>query len=271
MVELVRTGVSRVGLIVRRPANAGPSGRWTAGAVLALGAVGMNATGWAIGSVPASLHAREAATSFRKLVTVSPMLVAAPPPPGIGTWLGARIPADTTQVVEVSGTAINSATSKVTLYQRTGGTWRADGSWPAHNGLRGWTTDHRLDDLRSPIGVFGLTDAGGLMRDPGSRMPYYHSGRFTIRGTGFDGKPLAGAFDYVIAINYNRVPGDSPLDPRRPSGRRYGGGIWLHVDHGGPTEGCVTVPREGMVALLRTLDPARHPVIVMGDQADLAR
>jgi L,D-peptidoglycan transpeptidase YkuD (ErfK/YbiS/YcfS/YnhG family) len=54
-------------------------------------------------------------------------------------------------------------------------------------------------------------------------------------------------------------------------GASKGGGIWLHVDHGGPTHGCVSIARAHMRQLLRTLDPARHPVVVMGDSASLAR
>ena len=89
-------------------------------------------------------------------------------------------------------------------------------------------------------------------------------------GVGFDGEPLDAAFDYVIAIDYNRVAGTSPLDGTQPLGANRGGGIWVHVDHGGPTHGCVSIPAARMVDLLRTLLPADHPVIVMGDRASLA-
>jgi L,D-peptidoglycan transpeptidase YkuD (ErfK/YbiS/YcfS/YnhG family) len=119
--------------------------------------------------------------------------------------------------------------------------------------------------------VFSLTDAGGRLPDPGTKLPYHQSQRFAIGGTGFEGEPLAGAFDYVVAINYNRVSGTSPLDGTRPDGVEQGGSIWLHVDHGGPTHGCVTLRKQDMKTLLRTLDPARHPVVVMGDAASLRR
>jgi L,D-peptidoglycan transpeptidase YkuD (ErfK/YbiS/YcfS/YnhG family) len=125
-------------------------------------------------------------------------------------------------------------------------------------------------DLRSPIGVYTLSDAGGLNADPGSRLPYHRSAGFSSPGTGFEGEPLDGAFDYVIAIDYNRRPGTSPLDWTRPLGASRGGGIWLHVDHGGPTHGCVSVSEEHMKKLLLALDPARHPVVVMGDAASLS-
>ncbi|WP_377270735.1 hypothetical protein [Peterkaempfera sp. SMS 1(5)a] len=191
--------------------------------------------------------------------------------PGLGSGFRARIPARTTQVLLVSGKGRDSADSTATLWSRTAdGRWQPGTSWPAHNGLKGWTADHHLDDLRSPVGVYSLSDAGGLKTDPGSRLPYHRDTSFTIGGKGFEGEDLAGSFDYVVAIDYNRVAGTSPLDVRKPLGADKGGGIWVHVDHGGPTHACVSLAENDMVTLLRALDPAAHPVIVMGDQASLA-
>ncbi len=191
--------------------------------------------------------------------------------PGLGPRTLAKVPSDTEQAVVVTDKGKNSPKSTVVVYERTPEGWRAGASWPAHNALRGWSEKHRMGDLRSPIGVFTLTDAGGKLADPGSKLPYNRSGGFTVGGTGFANEPLAGSFDYVVAINYNREPGTSPMDWTRPMGEGRGGGIWLHVDHGGPTHGCVSVSRKRMAELLRTLDPARKPVIVMGDAASLKR
>ncbi|WP_449351470.1 L,D-transpeptidase family protein [Streptomyces shaanxiensis] len=191
--------------------------------------------------------------------------------PGLGPRTLAKVPADARQAVVVTGEDRDSSDSTVVLYQRTEAGWRAGASWPAHNALKGWTDHHLAGDLHSPIGVFALTDAGGLLRDPGTKLPYDRSSSFTAPGTGFEGEPLAGSFDYVIAIDYNRRPGTSPLDWTRPMGAGRGGGIWLHVDHGGPTHGCVSIAAEHMKELLRTLDPDLHPVVVMGDGASLAR
>ncbi|MFE2721471.1 L,D-transpeptidase family protein [Kitasatospora sp. NPDC059327] len=191
--------------------------------------------------------------------------------PGLGATFTARIPAETTQVVLASGQGKDANKTAVTLWTRTAeGRWLAGETWQGHNANKGWTTDHNEGDLRSPIGVFTLSDAGGRKADPGSRLPYDKDADFVVSGRGFAGEPLAGSFDYVVAIDYNRVPGNSPLDPRRPSGSSKGGGIWIHVDHGGPTHGCVSVPEDKMAQLIRTLDPAAHPVIVMGDAASLA-
>ncbi|MFI6153271.1 L,D-transpeptidase family protein [Kitasatospora sp. NPDC051170] len=191
--------------------------------------------------------------------------------PGLGPAFTAKIPAGTNQVLVATGQDRNTDKNAVTLWTRTPeGRWLAGETWQGHNGKNGWTADHNQGDLRSPIGVFSLTDAGGRLDNPGSKVPYDKDPSFVVSGTGFFGDQLAGSFDYVVAINYNRVPGSSPLDMRRPMGAGKGGGIWLHVDHDGPTHGCVSIPEDKMVQLIRTLDPAAHPVIVMGDTTSLA-
>lgn len=190
---------------------------------------------------------------------------------GLGPKVRAAIPAATRQVLVASGEARNSSDAVVTLWTRTGsGRWRPGANWAAHNALRGWTSGHRAGDLHSPIGVFTLSDAGGFDPDPGTKLPYHRSAAFRAGGVGFDGEPLDQAFDYVIAIDYNRVPGTSPLNGAQPLGEKRGGGIWVHVDHGGPTHGCVSISAAHMVELLHTLLPADHPVIVMGDRGSLA-
>ncbi|MBT3167370.1 L,D-transpeptidase family protein [Streptomyces sp. Vc74B-19] len=230
-------------------------------------------TGCAAAGAPAPSHATAAAAPQAPApVVVGDQAVPEPKElPGLGPRTRAQVPEDAGQAVVVTGRGRNSSESTVVLYERGAGGWEPVSRWPAHNALKGWTDDHRLGDLRSPVGVFTLSDAGGLLPDPGTRMPYDRSDGFSLSGTGFRGESLAGSFDYVVAIDYNRRPGTSPLDWTRPLGAERGGGIWLHVDHDGPTQGCVSIAREHMRALLRELDPDRRPVVVMGDAASLAR
>ncbi|MGW0119757.1 hypothetical protein [Streptomyces sp. NPDC003327] len=193
--------------------------------------------------------------------------------PGIGGLTQSRIPDGTAQALVVSGATADSNTATAVLYARDAvGRWAVEaGPWAAHNALKGWTADHRAGDLRSPTGVFRLGDAGGRLPDPGSGLPYDEDPEFAISGTGFSGESLEGSFDHVIAIDYNRVPGRTPLDKERPLGPEKGGGVWIHVDHGGPTQACVSLERESLRELLRALDPAREPVVVMGPALELAR
>ncbi|GHC17748.1 hypothetical protein ACIGKG_14785 [Streptomyces rochei] len=191
--------------------------------------------------------------------------------PGLGERFHRRIPADSRQVVAVYGEGVDSARSTVALYTKRGSAWHRDRVWAAHNGTKGWTTDHHENDKRSPVGVFTLSDAGGVLPDPdgspGAGLPYTRSGSFAAPRSW--GRSYWHDFDYVIAIDYNRVKGTPPNDPTRPEGTSKGGSIWLHMDHGSGTSACVSLPQEGMEHLLRTLEPDLHPVVVMGDRAHL--
>ena len=60
----------------------------------------------------------------------------------------------------------------------------------------------------------------------------------------------------VIAYNDARTPG-------------LGSAIFLHVSHSSSTAGCVALPTDQLLSLLRWLDPARSPVIAIGTQATL--
>ncbi|MFE9685951.1 hypothetical protein [Streptomyces sp. NPDC006285] len=187
--------------------------------------------------------------------------------PDVGDRLRKQIPADSRQVVAVYGQGEDSADSTIVLYTKSGSTWDKTRSWEGHNGKKGWTTDHREGDKRSPVGVFTLSDAGGVLADPGARLPYTRSAGF--QAPHYWAKSHWNDFDYVIAIDYNRVKGTSPNDPTRPEGQSKGGSIWLHMDHGSGTSACVSLSKAGMEYLLRTLDPDQHPVVVMGDRANL--
>ncbi|MFF5003958.1 hypothetical protein ACFY3G_14085 [Streptomyces phaeochromogenes] len=187
--------------------------------------------------------------------------------PDVGDKLRKQIPSGSRQVVAVYGEGENSADSTIVLYTKSGSTWDKTRSWKGHNGKKGWTTNHRENDKRSPVGVFTLSDAGGVLTDPGAKLPYTESAGF--QAPHYWAKSHWNDFDYVIAIDYNRVKGTSPNDPTRPQGQSKGGSIWLHMDHGSGTSACVSLPKSGMEYLLRTLDPDQKPVVVMGDKANL--
>lgn len=193
--------------------------------------------------------------------------------PGVGPVMSARIPKNATQAILVTGTGGDAATNTLTLWQRRtpSDAWRAVGHAVAgHNGASGWTPDHRDGDLRSPAGVFTLTYAAGRLPDPGGLLPYEYGPSTYVTGGTFMGHPLAGSFDYLVDIDYNHIPDTPPSNRTRPLGADAGGDIWLHVDHGAPTHGCVSIPRNDLMAVIHWLDPAAHPVIVMGDAAFLA-
>ena len=193
----------------------------------------------------------------------APTATSAPLP--VSAEMARQVPAGSRQVVLVAGTGVDSSSARVTFYEASGDGWSTVASWPGHVGRSGWSRKHLEGDLRTPVGVYRLSDAGGRLPAPAARLPYHRSSLFRApeSGPGF-GDSAADAFDHVIAIDYNRVAGRSPLDRERPLGTGRGGGIWLHLDHNGPTHGCVSVPRAGLQLLLRRLDPELEPVVVMG-------
>lgn len=182
----------------------------------------------------------------------------------------AKVPAGSRQALVVEGAGPSSSLAMIRYYERPGTEWVEVASWKGHVGKAGWAVKHREGDLKTPVGVFTLSDAGGRLADPGTKLSYHRSSAFRAvdSGPGF-GDSAADAFDYVIAIDYNRVRGRSPLDWERPSGVARGGGIWVHVDHDGPTHGCVTIPKSAVRYLLGRLQPGHHPVVVMGPSQSL--
>ena len=162
------------------------------------------------------------------------------------------------QVLIATGHARHSSYTTVTRWVYRNDCWTKVSSTPARNGARGWHPKPWDYSYYSPIGRFGLTDAGGQLPAPtGTRLPYDHDRR------GF-AAPSPRVFDYVVAINFNRVAGRSPLDLKRPDPRIHDGGIWLHVSGSGATRGCISISATQMRSVLRWLDPALRPVIVMG-------
>ncbi len=89
--------------------------------------------------------------------------------------------------------------------------------------------------------------------DPSS--PLYNEwvdDRYARPGT--DPEPMdVSAYDYGAIIGYNtaRTPG-------------LGSAIFLHVSTGTPTAGCVALPKDELLKIMRWLNPGASPQIKMG-------
>ncbi len=180
-------------------------------------------------------------------------------------------PASSSQLIAVNAPTAGSTTATLTAWERrSNGAWAvAIGPMAAHVGGAGIGPASE-GSTHTPAGTFALTQAFGRQPDPGTLLPYFqtdandwwdenpssatynmHVRRSTDPGGASENLFYSGSvYDYVVNMNYNmsRVPG-------------AGSGMFLHVTDGSPTAGCVAVSRASMVALLRWLDPARHPYI----------
>lgn len=191
---------------------------------------------------------------------------AAAPPPG----------ATGRQLIEVTAAAYGVTTATFTAYQQVGGGWqRVFGPWNAEIGYNGFAPpgQKREGDGRTPSGTYGFGFFFGVDANPGVRFPYraaysydvwdddpasplyneWVDERYANPGRSPEPMDQVPAYDYgaVIAYNTQRTPG-------------AGSAIFLHVDPGDPTAGCVALPTGQLLDVLRWLDPARSPVIRMG-------
>lgn len=125
----------------------------------------------------------------------------------------------------------------------------------------------------TPAGTFSVVSAFGRLPDPGTRLTYrrvdrtdswvYDPRRPRVYNTWQERWPRSPyaerlwdyrvRYRYALVLDYNLPPADV----------RAGGGIFVHVDIGRPTSGCVAVSQRRMRALLRWLDPAADPVVVI--------
>jgi L,D-peptidoglycan transpeptidase YkuD (ErfK/YbiS/YcfS/YnhG family) len=235
----------------------------------------------AVGEVPRVTVAPAAPATAPPPAATSPVTEAAPAPddavPAAGTLPLDVAVGGSMQVVTVVAASSAATSAQVTAWQLGPDGWTAvHGPWPARIGSSGLGAA-REGATRTPAGTFSLTEAFGRAADPGSGLPYrqvdgqdwwvsdvaspqYNQHARCAPGTcPFDeaaGENLlaAGAvYDHAVVIDYNR--GGTP---------GAGSAFFLHVTNGAPTAGCVAIERGRLQALMRWLDPAVSPLIVIG-------
>ncbi|HEY7857528.1 MAG TPA: L,D-transpeptidase family protein [Candidatus Nanopelagicales bacterium] len=231
-----------------------------------------------------SATASSTTASPRAAAKVAAALVAkAPHVPGLKRYDGG-ISAATRELVVVTTSGWRSTRGTLSLYVRAvGGPWRKTYSVPARLGANGLVKAalRHQDTYTTPAGIFFITSGFGRLANPGTKLayhrltsddwwvedrlsPYYNQmrrgsqGGFALTTTGPRSSEHLAAmgtqYDYVAVIDFNR--------PHPVVGR--GSGIFLHVNGKGSTAGCVSVPLTSMRAILRWLNPALRPIIVIG-------
>jgi L,D-peptidoglycan transpeptidase YkuD (ErfK/YbiS/YcfS/YnhG family) len=191
------------------------------------------------------------------------------------------------QLVTVVGAGKRSIVASLRLWRKSGECWLAvDGPWRAYLGRNGLAENRREGDKTTPMGAFGFQRVMyGVGPDPGvryayrrlvcgdwwvedPRSPYYNRFRHVpcgskppFRTTSEDMSRSPTAYRHLAVIDFNT----------RPIVPGHGSGIFLHVSTGRPTLGCISLPRAQLVTVLRWLDPAASPLIVIGTRATIRR
>jgi L,D-peptidoglycan transpeptidase YkuD (ErfK/YbiS/YcfS/YnhG family) len=179
------------------------------------------------------------------------------------------------QLVTVVAASYRATRAELTAYRRQDGRWRRVlGPWTVWIGRDGMARPgaKREGDGRTPSGTFGFGFFFGVDPNPGVRFPYrriresdvwdddpssprynqWVDDRYADPGAGPEPMDVS-AYDYGAVIGYNtaRTPG-------------LGSAIFLHINIGMPTAGCVTLPVGELLKVLRWLNPAASPQITMG-------
>jgi L,D-peptidoglycan transpeptidase YkuD (ErfK/YbiS/YcfS/YnhG family) len=201
------------------------------------------------------------------------------------------------QVVVATAAGWSTSYAQLQAWQRA-----ADGRWhrvlapvPARIGWNGFAAEaNRVQSSgETPAGTFRLLRGFGLAEPPGVTLPYrlldandwwpYDPKDPSTYNVFQPRRPpqarwrtswaedldsYTRQYRYAVVLDYNLPSGIHVVDGQRvaaqPADTAKGGGIFLHVRSDGPTAGCVAVARADMRWLLRWLDPAQQPVLVMG-------
>jgi L,D-peptidoglycan transpeptidase YkuD (ErfK/YbiS/YcfS/YnhG family) len=217
--------------------------------------------------------------------------------------------ADARQLIVVTGASRTSSYATAYTYQLSadGRTWQAKfPAMPARNGYAGWVwASKRVQDTgTTPMGTFRISSTFGLKADPGTRLPYKRadSNDYWV-GDNKDAKtynlfqPSASSkrtwrksqaerlaayprqYEYAAVIDFNRpaaktVKWDAARGQyatSKPANTKRGSAIFLHINGAGSTAGCVSLRRADLLKVLKWLDPAQRPRIVMATKADIGK
>lgn len=203
---------------------------------------------------------------------------------------------DARQVIVVNAPSWNATEGTLAAYERTAEGWRV--VQPEVRAQFGYGGMVRGDRRRqgtgtTPTGVYDIVSAFGRKPNPGTDLQYtrvdrddawtynprvprtYNIYQDVDRSWSSYGKyveelwDMGMQYDYVAVLDYNLPRGRITTNARGvrvtqdPPDTRRGGGIFLHVDNGRKTAGCISVEKSVMRDLLTWLDPEESPVIVI--------
>ena len=203
---------------------------------------------------------------------------------------------DARQVIVVTAPKWRSTQGTLATYEKRGGSWRVVQSeirtQLGYGGLvRG---DRRRQGTGTvPTGVFDILSGFGRKADPGTALDYTQVDRNdawtynprvpstynVFQNVDRSWKSYGGyveqlwdmgmQYDYVAVLDYNLPEGPIRTGAKgvrrsaEPPNTSRGGGIFLHVDNGNKTAGCIAVKKKAMREIMQWLDPKKDPVIVI--------
>lgn len=198
----------------------------------------------------------------------------------------AALTSATREAILVTGSPTDVTRATVTIWTRTAAGWTSAGpATEAHVGVNGIAAaaTRRQGDGTTPDGTYPIVGTFGL-GPPSTAMPYtritdrlywvydpndpatYNSFQTATQDTAWSQD--ADWSEHMVSHGQQYLYG--AVIGFNGAGRRggevdttRGGGIFLHVDDGTPTAGCISVPAPDVARILAWLDPGAHPQIVI--------
>ena len=210
-----------------------------------------------------------------------------------------RVGDEVRQLVTVTSDRWSDTRARLSVWERAaGGDWqRVRGPVRVRLGWNGWVPGgkRRQNTGTTPAGSYSMERAFGTRTSPGTALDYRHVDRDDVwpyeprdpatynilqprRAAGSHWRPdyherlrsYGYEYSYAVVLGFN-LPRDVRWSPERrqyvagtPADTRRGGGIFLHVQRSTYTAGCVAAPLDDVRWIVRRLDPAASPRIVMG-------
>ena len=206
---------------------------------------------------------------------------------GAGQTAGARglnctlpVPSPAGQAITVDAARHKTTSASLRLWRCQGRCWApVAGPWTARVGWNGLSGNRREGDGTTPTGVYTLgRTMYGNAANPGVRYRY----RRLQCGDWWNEDPRTPTYNTFQHVRCGSKPPFRVTTPglwqetrayrhfaviefnMRPVVPGRGSGIFLHAQTGRSTNGCVSLPADKLVSVLRWLDPAKSPRIAIG-------
>ena len=197
--------------------------------------------------------------------------------PGLNCSL--RVPTPAGQAITVDAARHKTTSASLRLWRRQGRCWApVAGPWTARVGWNGLSGNRREGDGTTPTGVYTLgRTMYGNAANPGVRYRY----RRLRCGDWWNEDPRTATYNTFQHVRCGSKPPFRVTTPglwqetrayrhfaviefnMRPVVPGRGSGIFLHAQTGRSTNGCVSLPADKLVSVLRWLDPAKSPRIAI--------
>jgi L,D-peptidoglycan transpeptidase YkuD (ErfK/YbiS/YcfS/YnhG family) len=206
-------------------------------------------------------------------------------PPNLANELAAPVPAASRQLITVEAATSRATYATARIWARTDICWApAGGPYTARVGRNGVRKNKHEGDGSTPTGTFPIgRKMYGNSANPGVSYPYVRlrCGDWWVE----DSKsPTYNTFQRIgcgLRPPFKVTTPDLSMSPRayahfavveynmHPVVRGRGSGIFLHVQIGKATSGCISLRRPALIHVLRWLDPEALPQIAIGATGSL--